>query len=479
MTGLARTGVKHNPWSYLAPGDVEGIHQGALRVLERTGIAVHETKMLRLLAGAGCQVREEERRAFLPAALVEEAVARAPHAVRLYNRLGEVAMDLGAGHFYARVSSGATGMLDLLSGRRRTPTCQDAADIARLADGLPHVQGMSTMAVQPAELPVAAVDVHAARLAMANTVKPLGYVCLNEQLIEAVIAMAAAVAGGDKALQCRPFLTALAESTSPLQLVASQLAVLRAFATRGLPLALHAHPIAGFTAPVTLAGILVVTHAEVLALATLAQLLRPGTPVIYGMSSSIPNMRTGANLSGAVEIGMLGTVLAQLARRCGLPCVLSSGSDAHCPGSQSILERLLTLLPPALASVDLVNLSTLDTKMTFSLEQLVLDNMVLGLVGRYLQGIAVDEESLALALIDAVGPGGAYATAGHTLRHFRSELQVPELLERGPRPAWEEAGAPSLEEGARARALCILEEHRPLPLPANVAAALDEIVAEV
>ncbi len=478
MAGVARSGLKGVPLQNLAAADLEAIHQGALQVLEKTGVAVHDGEMLRLLAGAGCRVREEERRAFLPAAVVEPAAGQAPPVVTLYNRNGEVAMALGAGPLHVRVSSGATGMLDLEDGRRRPATCQDAVDIARLADALPNIHGMSTMAVQPAELPVGSVDVHATRLALSNTIKPLGYVCLNERLIEAVIAMAATVAGGDEALRRRPFLTALAESTSPLRLVASQMAVLRAFATRGLPLALHAHPMAGFTAPVTLAGILVVTHAEVLALATLAQLVRPGTPVIYGMSSSVPNMRSGANLSGAVEIGMMGTALAQLARRCGLPCVLSSGTDAHHPGAQRVLERLLTLLPPALAGVDLVNLSTLDTKMTFSLEQLVLDDLVLGLVARYLQGIAVDDEALALALIDEVGPGGAFATTGHTVRHFRSELLAPGLLERGPRGAWEGAGSPGLRQSARARVRGILEEHRPLPLDAGVAARLDEIVAE-
>jgi trimethylamine--corrinoid protein Co-methyltransferase len=315
------------------------------------------------------------------------------------------------------------------------------------------------------------------RLALANTTKPLGYVCLNEQLIEAVVAMAAAVAGGQAALQQRPFLTALAESTSPLQLVPSQLAVVQAFAGRGLPLTLHAHPMAGFTAPVTLAGVLAVTHAEVLALATIAQSIRPGTPVVYGMSSSVPDMRSGANLSGAVEIGLLGTALAQLAGRCRLPCVLSSGSDAHSAGAQSVLERLLTLLPPALAGVDLINLSTLDTKMSFCLEQLVLDDLLAALAGRYLRGMAVDGEHLALGLIDEVGPGGAFVTTAHTLRHFRDELLIPDLVERGPRQAWLGAGAPELQTRAREQVRHILAEHRPPPLPGNVAARLDEIVA--
>jgi trimethylamine--corrinoid protein Co-methyltransferase len=333
------------------------------------------------------------------------------------------------------------------------------------------------MAVQPGDVPANAVDVYAFRIALANTAKPLGYVCLNEELIEPVLAMAAAVAGSEGALQQRPFLTALAESTSPLQLVPSQLAVLQAFASRGLPLTLHAHPMAGLSAPATLAGMLVVTHAEVLTLATLAELIRPGTPVIYGMSSSVPDMRTGMNLSGAVEIGLMGTALAQLAGRCGLPCVLSSGSDAHSPGAQSVLERLMTLLPPALAGVDLINLTTLDTKMSFSMEQLVLDDLIAGVMGRYLRGIVVDDEHLALASIDEVGPGGGYVTTEHTLRHFRDELLIADLVERGPRQGWLDAGGPELQTRARECARRILAEHRPPPLSGAVAAHLDEIVA--
>jgi trimethylamine--corrinoid protein Co-methyltransferase len=476
MPGLERTGLKGSRLRALTASEVESIHGGALRVLAETGVVIHDATVLRLLATAGCRVRQEDRRAFLPADVVEGAVGQALAVVRLYNRLGEEAMALGAGPLHVRVSSGATGMLDVDDGRCRAPTQQDAADAARLADALPHVHGMSTMAVQPADLPVTTVDVHAMRLALTNTTKPLGYVCLNEPLIEAVLAMAATVAGGDEALRQRPFLTALAESTSPLQLVPSQLAVLRAFAARGLPLTLHAHPIAGFTAPVTLAGALVVTHAEVLALATIAQLIRPGTPVVYGMSSSVPDMRTGANLSGAVEIGLMGTALAQLAERCGLPCVLSSGTDAHSPGAQSVLERLMTLLPPALAGVDLINLSTLDTKMTFSLEQLVLDDLMVGLAGRYLHGIGVDEQSLALALIDDVGPGGGFVTTDHTRHQFRSELLVSDLVHGGPRSAWEQAGAPDLRARARDRVRHILEEHWPPPLPDHVAGQLDEIV---
>ncbi len=476
MSGLVRTGLKDGYLRLLNEGEVEQIHQAALRLLAETGLIIHDEPMLALLAGLGGQVNRETRRLYLAAGLVEEALALAPAQVNLYNRLGQPAMALGAGPLHARTSSGATGILDLDNGQRREPTGQDLANTVRLADALPHLHGVSTMAVQPADVPVTMVDVHTVRLALANTIKPLGYVCLNERLLEPVLALVTTVAGSEAALAERPFITALAESTSPLQLVASQLAVLRNFAARGLPLTLHAHPIAGFTAPVTLAGELVITHAEVLALATIAQLIRPGSPVVYGMSASVPDMRSAANLSGAVEIGLLGGAVARLAQRVGLPAVMSSGSDAHQPGPQAMLERLMTLLPPALAGIDLINLSTLATKMSFSLEQLVIDNEALAVIDRLLRGIGVNEETLALALIHQIGPGGAFIDADHTLAHFRDELFTPALIHYGAREDWMAAGTPDMISQARAKARAILAEHTPPPLPEEIEARLDEIV---
>jgi trimethylamine--corrinoid protein Co-methyltransferase len=478
MPGIDRTGLKDARLSTLTEAETERIHEGALRVLEKTGIVLHDDGILALLGEAGCPADGETRRVRLPPAVVNEAVSRAPAVVGLYNRVGEQVMALGGGSFHARTSSGATGVLDLRDGRRRAPTVQDAVDAVRLADALPHIHGVSAMAVQPADLPVGIADLQAVRIALANTVKPLGYVCLNEHLVDAVVGMAEAVAGGQDALRRRPILTALAESTSPLQFVSGQLTVLRAFASRGLPLTLHAHPIAGFTAPVTLAGELVITHAEILALVTMAQLIRPGTPVVYGMSSSVPDMCSGANLSGAVEIGLLGAAVACLSHRCGLPCVVSTGTDAHAPGAQSVLERMMTLWPVAMAGVDLVNLTTLETKMSFCPEQLVIDETILSAIERYARGIGVDGPSLALDLIHHTGPGGAFVTADHTLDHHRSELAILDLIGHEPRDNWERAGAPSLVARAREKAGRILAEHRPPALPETVAAQLDEIARE-
>ncbi len=479
MPGIGREGLRAGFLSFLTEADVERIHEGALRVLAQTGIVVHHESVLSLLERRAAGFCAEDRRVLHSGAGGRTGRGPGPagglplHPLRENRR-----WPWGRAPFMrARpVERPGSSIWIAASGARLPARMRLTA--ARLADALPHVHGVSTMAAQPADVPVTAVDVHAVRIALANTVKPLGYVCLNESLIEPVLDMLAVAVGGEQALRERPIITALAESTSPLQLVSSQMSVLQAFAGRGLPLTLHAHPMAGFTAPVTLGGELVITHAEVLALATIAQLIRPGTPVVYGMSSSVPDMRSGTNLSGAVEIGLLGAAVARLAKRCGLPCLMSTGTDAHAPGAQSVMERLMTLLVPALAGIDLVNLTTLDTKMSFSLEQLVVDETLLSVVERCLQGITVDDSTLALDLIHDVGPGGAFITTDHTLGHFREELLVPDLIDRQNREAWQAAGAPDMRTRAREKARRILADHQPVPLADDVAAQLDEIVEE-
>ena len=138
----------------------------------------------------------------------------------------------------------------------------------------------------------------------------------------------------------------------------------------------------------------------------------------------------------------------------------------------------MTLLPPTLSGIDLINLSTLETKMTFSLEQLVIDEEVLAIIERYLRGITVDDETLALDLIHQIGPGGAFVATDHTLDHFRDELLIPNLIHREHRTAWEAAGAPDMPTQAQEKIRRILAEHHPPPLLDGVATQLDEIVKE-
>ena len=425
MAGFWRKGNCLQP---LSADEVERIHTGSLEILAETGMVIRDREIVQLLQEAGCQADPGRGLVKISPGLVEEALRRAPHVVTLCGRSSDHDLQLGDGKAYARTPGGATRILDLETGRAREATQADVADLVRLADALPNIHGISMCQVVPMDVPRDRVDLTMAQLSLANTGKHLFYVCHNHDLVEAVIEMAASQVGGYDALRERPIVSPLCESTSPLRLVESQARVLKSFATRGLPLRLHAHPIAGFTSPVTLAGELVVTHAEVLGLVVIAQLVAPHVPVVYGMSSSVPDMKTGLNLAGAVEIGLLGASMAQLAGRIGIPCSVSSGIDADLPGAQSVLERMMTALPPILAGADLINLCPNDGKLTFSPEQLVIDDEIMLWVGHYLRGMDVDEESMALELIHSVGPGGTFVGKAHTARHLRQSLLLDGLI---------------------------------------------------
>jgi len=452
MVGFARTGNLLQP---LSDAEVERIHASSLCVLENTGILVRDPEILRLLAHAGCRVEPEREVAKIPPHLVLEAVAQSPRVVTLCGRDSRHDLHLGDGRSYARTPGGATQILDLETGIIREATKTDVADCVRLADALPNIHGVSMCQVVPMDVPRHLVDVHSADASFANTRKHLFFVCHNDDLIDSVIEMAAARVGGMDALKERPIISPLCESTSPLTLSREQAKVLTRFAAMGLPLRLHAHPIAGLTSPVTLAGELVVTNAEILGMLVIARRISPRVPAVYGMSSSIPDMSTGKNLAGAAEIGLLGAGVGQLARHYGLPCSVSSGIDAGSPGAQAMMERLMTALPPILAGVDLINLCTTGGKMVFSPEQLVIDDETVRWIGRYLQGISVNNETIPLELINRVGPAGIYADQEHTAKHFRQELLHGGLI-RG-RGTGEARG---LRERARQRAREILGERR-------------------
>jgi trimethylamine:corrinoid methyltransferase-like protein len=176
MLGFDRVDIKGNYLSPLTEIEVEQIHASACRILGQTGIAIFDKEVLALLDEAGCPIDRESRRAFIQEFVINEALSKAPLEIALYNRLGQKAMKLGSGAFYARISSGATGILDTNTGLRRDPTTVDAVDVIRLADALPHIHGVSTMAVQPSDVSVKIIDLEMMKLALANTIKPLGYV---------------------------------------------------------------------------------------------------------------------------------------------------------------------------------------------------------------------------------------------------------------------------------------------------------------
>jgi trimethylamine--corrinoid protein Co-methyltransferase len=251
----------------------------------------------------------------------------------------------------------------------------------------------------------------------------------------------------------------------------------------GQPLAMSPEAIAGATAPVTLAGLLVQQNANIMAHVTLAQIFRPGTPVLYGTVSTIANMRLGTVALGSVETGLISAGAAQMARYYGLPCrSVGAATESKLEDLQAGLERTATLLPAVLAGVNFVTCGgTLDSTMLESDALLMLDDELCGAALRLARGVDVNSDTLAVDLIRQIGFSGNYLAEEHTARHFRKEHFIPNLLPREPYDAWEKAGARSALDRAKERVREILAKHQPRELdPAmeQELAAYRQMVAE-
>jgi trimethylamine--corrinoid protein Co-methyltransferase len=267
-----------------------------------------------------------------------------------------------------------------------------------------------------------------------------------------------------------------------LQLSEELTAGLMVYAKYGQPVLVAPEAQAGATAPVTLAGVLAQQNAEVLSGIVIAELVNPGAPVFYGTVSTIMDMKTGNLAYGAVEAGLINVAAAQLAQYYGLPSRGTGGStESKIPDAQAGLEKALTLMMAALAGINFIYSAagSLESTLTASYEQAVIDNEICGMVSRALRGIRINDETLATDIIDAVGPGGQFLTQKHTLEHLKKEHYITTLVNREKRDKWEAAGSKDLWETARQEAKKILKEHQPEPLDRDVEEELKRIIKEV
>jgi trimethylamine--corrinoid protein Co-methyltransferase len=314
-----------------------------------------------------------------------------------------------------------------------------------------------------------------------NSRKAFGMGCYGYLPTWDMMRMMAFAVGGKAELQKRPRFLAICSVVSPLQMDQAQAEGLFICANYGQPLAISPEGIAGATAPVTLAGLLAQENAGILAHITLAQIYKPGTPVLYGTVSTVSNMRYGTVALGAPETGLITAGSAQLARHYGIPIRSVGGTtESKRPDFQAGFERMGTLLPAVLSGVNLITCAgTLDGTMLEDHAMLLLDDEICGAALRTSRGIEVNDQTLALDLIKQVGYTGNYLAEEHTATRFREELFIPTLYSREPYETWEKEGSRLALDNARARARKILAEHQPRQLDSAVVAAMDEFRQQV
>ena len=457
----------------LSDSQRERIHQASLEILERTGVSLGEPEAVELLHRAGAYVAEDGR-VRLPASLVEWALALAPRRVVLSDRHGRRVMPLEGENVFYGPGSDCPNVIDVHTGERREGTLEDVVEGSRVCDALPNIDFLMSLNV-PHDVPQAVADRYQMRAMLANSTKPILAVTTSFQGCVDVIKMAEAVVGGEDALRRNPLCAFYINVAGPLRHDAESLQKLLFLAAKGLPATYTPVVLRGLNGPVTLAGALALANAGELVGVVLAQLKREGAPVIIsGGTNDTVDMRYLGDVYAAPENRVL---FMELGHRYNLPLFgLGGASDAKLPDQQAAAEAALSLLTETLCGSHLVHdVGYLESGLTYSLEQLVICDEFIGWVKRFMQGVGVSDEDLALDLIDQLGPDGSYLGEAHTSRYFRADW-YPSLSDRQNYEGWLAEGGKSLRERANERVRQILAEHEPEPLPADVARALDRIV---
>lgn len=458
----------------LSDDQIGKIHSSTLELLRRTGVSVLVPEVRDLLKKAGCWVDGERVR--IPSHLIEWAIRSAPTRVVLSDRDGNPAMELEGRKGYYGTGSDTPFIIDAYTGERREAVLGDVGNVARLVDSLEHINFLMCMGIA-SDVTESLSDLYHFREMVSNTSKPLVYTAWSRANLEAIIEMAEAVAGGPEALRRNPFCALYSEPISPLTHAQESCEKLLFLAKKGLPVVYTPGMMVGATAPVTLAGALVQANAEQLSGLLITQLIREGAPMIGAGGILFMDMSQGLISYAAPEFMLGMTAFSEMCHHYELPIFSFAGcSDSKTFDQQASAEGALWMMITALGGGNLIHdVGYLEGGITASYEQIVAMNEIAGLVKRFMGGIEINDETIALDVIDQVGPGGHYVGEEHTFKHFRRNW-VPKLIDRSVRETWELEGSLSLGDRANAKVRQIFENYQPVPLQGGVRAKLDAVI---
>lgn len=456
----------------LTEQEIEAIHQATLRILNEIGIVLTQPEAREILTEAGAMARGD--RILLPPTLVEWAIAQCPHQVTIRGRDNGKAVVLGDGSLHWHNLGGARDVYEPRSGRRRPATVQDVRDSTRLLDALGSVTTITPF-FTPQDVPGPLMSLAMYRHTLPHTTKPVHSPGAQTAAEVHCLARMAAVIGPPAEV-----LTLGISPVSPLFFPNDVAEAMMETARLGIPLGPLPCPIAGATSPMSLAGSLAQQNAEVLASVVLAQLVRPGLPIIYCGRLAMMEPRTGISVWGGVELGLASAATVQISHRYGLPVnVYGLSTNSHVLDLQNGYERAFNAIIPALAGADeLSGIGEMEAGVMGSYAQMVCDNEIALSINRVRGGFTTDEQALAVEVIAAVMDGPRnFLGQRHTVRYLRSgEILYTRLADRSTWEEWNREGKPDLAERAQAEAERLLAEHQVPPLTEEQERELDGIL---
>ena len=469
-------------YEYMPTEGIETIHETTMRVLEEFGIAFNHDEAVEVLERAGCEVDRDAIPAPLvkfPRALVMEQIGRAPREFTMHARNPDNTVVMGGKHMVLAPVYGPPNVQDLDKGRREA-TIEDYRNFVKLAQTVPDIHNAGGTVCEPNDLPQETrhLDMMHALLTLSDKTF-MGNVVSGENASDCV-ELASIVFGGREVLAKNPVMVSLINVNSPRLFDSRMLDALFTYVRARQPVLITPFILAGAMSPVAVGGSVVQQNAEALAGITLAQLVNPGTPVVYGSFLSNSDMQSGSPAFGTPESAAALLVSAQLARKYQLPFRGGGGLTASkVADGQAMWEAMMTLWPTFLGGTNFVLHAAgwLEGGLVSSYEKFAMDVELLKMMQVFLGGVALDQEGLALDAFEEIGPGGYFFGAAHTLRHFRDAFYRPMIADVQNYIRWEQKGAETADVRANRVWKKWLSEYAQPVMDAGIREALDDYIA--
>lgn len=441
---------------------VERVLEEAMALLRRPGVQVHNREALDLLASHGASVDRAASVVAIPEALVLQALETTPRAFALHDLDGCETVRYGGDHIQFDPGSAALTILDPGTNEQRPAVTADFVRLVKLVEQLPQIDAQST-ALVCADVPPEIADLYRLYLVLAVGRKPVVTGAFRIDTWHTMKALLAAAAGGEAALAKRPL--AIFDVCPSPPLLWSELTCQNLIdcARAGIPAEVVSMPMAGATAPVTLAAAVVQHAAECLSGIVIAQAARPGAAVVWGGSPAAFDMREGTTPMGDVATWMIDCAYAQVGKRLDLPTHAYLGmSDAKVLDLQCGMESAASTLVAALSGINMISgAGMLDFETCQSLEKLVCDAEMIGMAKRLVQGVEARESPIALSLFERLGHRADYLADPHTLQWFGREFYLPSpVIERRSHDTWKRDGATTTAERAAARVEKLVSQYK-------------------
>jgi trimethylamine--corrinoid protein Co-methyltransferase len=460
----------------LSQEDVERIHQTSMRILSTVGVEFPSAEALSVFKRHG--VKTDGSRVYIREKQLWKALETVPPQFTLQARNAKRNVVVGDGEPVFAPGYGAPFLIDA-EGNKRTPTMDDYHRLVKLADALPNQDVSGHLLAEPGDVPAETAPLHMLYAHVTHSDKPFIGSVDSELAVRHTMEIVRMLFGDDQDSQ--PATLGVISSLTPLSYSREMVGALMAYAREGQALLVANLAMAGTTAPITLAGVLAMQNAEMLAGVCLSQLVKPGTPVIYGTTSTNVDMRTGALAIGSPELAQVTAAHMQLVRHYGLPSRGSGAlTDANYPNAQAGLESMMGMLTVVNSGADFVlhAAGILSSYLAFSYEKFVLDDEICGRVRRFHRPLTVDKETLAYDTIARVGPGGHFLTEDQTVKRCRTEFWEPTISDRAGLDDWLQQGRPDILTRATERWQQLVAAHQNPHLDAVIERQLRAFVEE-